>query len=109
MRTAYRKLAEKYPVVWLIADIELPTYNQYIKTLAQHLGFKWRDKDPSGAALIEWCNRLLKPMVLLLNSASLIIMRMIVWQQVLWSMLLGQCNYFIAATDYSLKFGHGTK
>ena len=77
-RTAYRKLAEKYPAVCSIAEIdtlfelpvmvdlyfdvvkkntEWPTYDQSIKTLAQYLGFKWRDKDPSGAASIEWYNR----------------------------------------------------
>jgi predicted RecB family nuclease len=25
--------------------------------LAQHLGFQWRDTNPSGAASIEWYNR----------------------------------------------------
>lgn len=38
-------------------NTERPTYDQSIKTLAQYIGFKWRDKDPSGAASIEWYNR----------------------------------------------------
>ena len=38
-------------------NTEWPTYDQSIKTLAQYLGLKWRDKDPSGAASIEWYNR----------------------------------------------------
>ena len=33
-----------------------PTYNYSIKTLATHLGFKWRDQNPSGAASIQWFN-----------------------------------------------------
>lgn len=77
-RTAYRKLAEKYPGVCSVADVETlfalpamidlyfdvvkkstewPTYDQSIKTLAQFLGFRWRDTNPSGAASIEWYNR----------------------------------------------------
>jgi predicted RecB family nuclease len=77
-RTAYRKLAEKYPGVCSVADVdalfafpamvdlyfdvvkkhtEWPTFDQSIKTLAQHLGFQWRDTHPSGAASIEWYDR----------------------------------------------------
>ena len=77
-RTEYKKLAEKYPAVCLVTDVEAlfalpvmidlyfdvvkkatewPLYDQSIKTLAQYLGFKWRDPDPSGAASIEWYNR----------------------------------------------------
>jgi predicted RecB family nuclease len=77
-RTAYKKLAEKYPevcsidqvetlfelpaVVDLYSDIvrkatEWPTYDQSIKTLAQFVGFNWRDTHPSGAASIEWYHR----------------------------------------------------
>lgn len=77
-RTAYKKLAGKYPNVCSVADVEAlfelpamidlytdvvrkhtewPTYNQSIKTLAQYLGFNWRDTHPSGAASIEWYNR----------------------------------------------------
>lgn len=74
-RTIWRKLQQKYPSVCSpdqIEDIfsnsksvdlyfdvvkkftEWPTYNYSIKTLAQYLGFKWRDEDPSGASSIEW-------------------------------------------------------
>ncbi len=77
-RTAYKKLAGKYPAVCSIEDVatlfelpsmidlytdvvkkhtEWPTYNQSIKTLAVYLGFKWRDAHPSGAASIEWYHR----------------------------------------------------
>lgn len=34
-----------------------PTYDHSIKTLATHLGFFWRDPNPSGAASIEWYHR----------------------------------------------------
>ncbi len=33
---------------------EWPTRDYSIKSLAKHLGFRWRDKNPSGAASIEW-------------------------------------------------------
>ena len=77
-RTAYRKLANKYPTVCSEAQVndlfglpvmvdlyfdvvkpatEWPTYDQSIKTLAQYLGFHWRDTHPSGAASIEWYHR----------------------------------------------------
>lgn len=77
-RTQYRKLAEKYPTVCSVEDVdalfgspamidlytdvvkpatEWPTYDQSIKTLAQYLGFSWRDTHPSGAASIEWYHR----------------------------------------------------
>jgi uncharacterized protein len=77
-RTAYKKLAEKYSNVCSVADVEdlfalpamidlyfdvvkksteWPVYDQSIKTLAQHLGFRWRDTHPSGAASIEWYHR----------------------------------------------------
>ncbi|WP_426290467.1 TM0106 family RecB-like putative nuclease [Sphingomonas sp. TWP1-3-1] len=77
-RTAYRKLQQRYPDVCPAEDIEAlftpprsidlycdvvtkatewPTRNHSIKTLAKHLGFRWRDTDPSGAASIEWYNR----------------------------------------------------
>lgn len=77
-RTQYRKLAEKFPDVCSVADVdalfsspamvdlytdvvktatEWPTYDQSIKTLAQYLGFRWRDTHPSGAASIEWYHR----------------------------------------------------
>lgn len=76
-RTQYRALQKKYPDVISEEDVEAffdpdfaidlyydvvkpctdwPTYNYSVKTLAQHLGFSWRDKNPSGAASIEWYN-----------------------------------------------------
>ena len=77
-RTEYKKLAEKYPAVCSVGDVEAlfanpvmidlyfevikkatewPLYNQSIKTIAKYLGFHWRDTSPSGAASIEWYNR----------------------------------------------------
>ena len=77
-RTAYRKLQRLYPEVCtpeavealfkpprsidLYFDVvtkatEWPTRSHSIKALAKHLGFAWRDNDPSGAASIEWYNR----------------------------------------------------
>jgi len=77
-RTQYKALAAKYFDVASLEDVEelfdeesgmavdlydvvkkhtdWPTYNYSVKTLAQHLGFKWRDQNPSGAASIEWYN-----------------------------------------------------
>jgi predicted RecB family nuclease len=70
-------LAERYPDIAAAAEVEWlfdpsrsvdlyfdivykhtdwPTYNYSIKTLATHLGFKWRDENPSGAASIQWYN-----------------------------------------------------
>jgi len=77
-RTIWRSLQKKYPNVATDDEIEelfsancsidlyydvvkpmteWPTYDYSIKTLASYLGFKWRDKDPSGASSIEWYNR----------------------------------------------------
>jgi uncharacterized protein len=77
-RTSYRKLQRLYPEVCTEADVEAlftsprsidlyfdvvtkatewPTRNHSIKALAKHLGFAWRDSDPSGAASIEWYDR----------------------------------------------------
>ena len=77
-RTIYRKLQDKYPDVCSADDIERlyappktvdlytdivlkatewPTRDHSIKTLAQYLGFTWRDTHPSGAASIEWFDR----------------------------------------------------
>lgn len=73
-RTAWKKLAGRYPSVcsvdevealfsreWMVdllydvvSKTEWPTNNRSIKTLAKYLGFKWRDSNPSGAASIEW-------------------------------------------------------
>jgi predicted RecB family nuclease len=75
-RTQFRVLREKYPDVVSEDELEYffdneasvdllkivqkntewPTYNHSVKTLAQHLGFNWRDKNPSGAASIQWFN-----------------------------------------------------
>jgi predicted RecB family nuclease len=77
-RTIWRKLQKRYSDVMTEADIEnmfstdvavdlylhvvkskteWPTNDYSIKTLATYLGFKWRDKEPSGAASIEWYHR----------------------------------------------------
>jgi predicted RecB family nuclease len=73
-RTFYRKLQIRYPGVCPADEIETlfdparavdlyndvvtkatewPTRDHSIKTLASHLGFHWRDANPSGAASIE--------------------------------------------------------
>jgi predicted RecB family nuclease len=73
-----RKLRERFPDIASEAEIEAlfssawaidlysdvvrkstewPTNDFSIKTLATYLGFKWRDKEPSGAASIEWYHR----------------------------------------------------
>lgn len=77
-RTTYRKLQRRFPEVCSAEDVEAlftrprlidlyfdvvtratewPTRNHSIKSLAKHLGFAWRDTDPSGAASIEWYHR----------------------------------------------------
>jgi uncharacterized protein len=77
-RTIWRKLQKRYTDVMTEADLEKmfspdvavdlylgvvksktewPTNDYSIKTLATYLGFKWRDKEPSGAASIEWYHR----------------------------------------------------
>jgi predicted RecB family nuclease len=77
-RTFWRKLQRSYPHVASESDVEemfnpsvsvdlyhhvvrpkteWPTRDFSIKTLAAHLGFKWRDPDPSGASSIEWYHR----------------------------------------------------
>lgn len=77
-RTGYRRLQQLYPDVCtadavedlftpprsidLYCDVvtkatEWPTRSHSIKVLAKHLGFNWRDVDPSGAASIEWYDR----------------------------------------------------
>jgi len=74
-RTQWRKLQEKYPEACTSEELEAvfdparavdlytnvvrsktewPTRDHSIKTLAQFLGFAWRDSHPSGAASIEW-------------------------------------------------------
>ena len=77
-RTHWRKLQKRYPHIVAEEEIEAlfaaettvdlyndvvrpntewPTRDYSIKTLASHLGFKWRDSNPSGAASIEWYHR----------------------------------------------------
>ncbi|GAB6909484.1 conserved hypothetical protein [Desulfosarcina cetonica] len=77
-RTTLRKLQKRFPdiaseeeienlfspsvAIDLYTDVvrkktEWPTNDYSIKTLANYLGFKWRDKEPSGAASIEWYHR----------------------------------------------------
>lgn len=76
-RTWYRKLQARYPDVCSDAAVEAlfdparvvdlyavarnrtvwPTRNDSLKTLASHLGFRWRDAHPSGAESIEWFHR----------------------------------------------------
>jgi predicted RecB family nuclease len=36
------------------SNTEWPTNDYSIKTLATYLGFKWRYKEPSSAASIDW-------------------------------------------------------
>lgn len=80
-RTIYRKLLRKYPDVCTEIELEAlfdptrsidlyfdvvlkatewPTRDFSIKTLAQYLGFKWKDSHPSGSASIEWFDRWVK-------------------------------------------------
>ena len=77
-RTWWRSLQKRYPSLASEAEIESifdpsvaidlyydvvsphtewPTNDYSIKTLAKYLGFEWRDKEPSGAASIEWYHR----------------------------------------------------
>jgi len=77
-RTTWRKLQKRHPDVMSKVDLEnifstdvavdlyldvvkskteWPINDDSIKTLATYLGFKWRDKEPSGAASIEWYHR----------------------------------------------------
>ena len=74
-RTTWKRLARAYPdvaseenvlalfdeprFVDLYSDVVRPkmiwpTHSMSIKTLATHLGFRWRDTDPSGAASVQW-------------------------------------------------------
>jgi predicted RecB family nuclease len=80
-RTIYKKLLHKYPDVCTETELEAlfdpthsidlyfdvvlkstewPTRDYSIKTLAQYLGFNWKDTHPSGAASIEWFDRWVK-------------------------------------------------
>ena len=52
---------KRSPTIDLYFDVvlratEWPTRDYSIKSLANYLGFTWRDVNPSGAASIEWYN-----------------------------------------------------
>ena len=104
-RTILKKLQRRYPNVIsasaldaifdpsmtldLYTDVvrsksEWPTRDHSIKTLAMFLGFSWRDREPSGAASIEWYHRLvetgdgdLKQRILDYNEDDCIAMRVL--------------------------------
>lgn len=71
------------------ASTEWPTNGYSIKTLAQYLGFEWRDENPSGAASIEWYNRFVEKGAGLCSSGSSTTMRMAVGRWLCCSMLYG--------------------
>lgn len=77
----WKELQEKYPSVCASEEVEelfsaattidlytdvvarhseWPTRDFTIKSLATFLGFRWRDTDPSGAASIEWYDRMVR-------------------------------------------------
>lgn len=77
-RTEYHRLAQRYPEVARVSEIEAlfapgraldlytgvirpftdwPTRDYSIKSIAKWCGFGWRDTDPSGASSIEWYDR----------------------------------------------------
>jgi predicted RecB family nuclease len=41
-------------------DTDWPVSSYSLKELAQYLGFRWRDKSPSGALSIQWFNEYIK-------------------------------------------------
>lgn len=119
-RTAYKKLAAKYPGVCSVDEVvalfalsnmidlytdvvrkhtEWPTYDQSIKTLAKYLGFNWRDTQPSGAASIEWFNAGLSRAIPPSSSASSITTRMTAWLRVWWWMGYGGCSALLSGYD----------
>jgi predicted RecB family nuclease len=76
-RTTYRKMQARYPDIVTLEELERffdparasdlygdvvlkktdwPLGSYSIKSLAQYLGFKWRDETPSGALSIQWFN-----------------------------------------------------
>lgn len=80
-RTTYKKMSSLYPKVaseddieWLfdksravdlytdviLKNTDWPVGSYSLKTIAQYLGFKWRDETPSGALSIQWYNEYLK-------------------------------------------------
>jgi len=79
-KTTYKKLQKKYPDVISLEAVEAffdnpnvidlysvvlkktdwPLGSYSLKALAVYLGFKWRDKTPSGALSIQWFNEYLE-------------------------------------------------
>jgi predicted RecB family nuclease len=79
-RTWWRKLQVRHPDVCTVEEVEAlfderatdlyvdivrratewPTHDYSVKSLAKYLGFRWRDKSPSGAASIAWYQDWLK-------------------------------------------------
>ena len=55
---ANRNTVDLYSVVQKSTDWPLGSYS--IKAIATYLGFKWRDKTPSGALSIQWFNKFLE-------------------------------------------------
>jgi uncharacterized protein len=73
-KVSYRKLADRYPTVCSVEDVdeffanpnvidlyavirrctEWPVSDMSVKTIAKHCEFNWRDSNPSGAASIQW-------------------------------------------------------
>lgn len=104
-KTTLRKLQKRFPDIASEADIEhlfspgaavdlytdvvrkkteWPTNDYSIKTLATYLGFQWRDREPSGAASIEWYHRwvetgdtLIRQRILNYNEDDCIAMRVL--------------------------------
>ena len=77
-KTTYKKMQKQYPDVISAEDVEeffdkenvidlymdvvfkytdWPLGSYGLKSIAQYLGFEWRDESPSGAASIEWFNK----------------------------------------------------
>lgn len=79
-KTIYKKLQKKYPDVItsekvqeffdnpkvidlykvVCKNTDWPVSSYSIKSIATHLGFKWRDETPSGALSIQWFNNYLE-------------------------------------------------
>lgn len=76
-KTTYKKMQKQYPNVIsaekveeffdnpnvidlykiVLKNTDWPLGSYGLKSIAQYLGFKWRDESPSGAASIEWFNK----------------------------------------------------
>ncbi|MFC1495813.1 TM0106 family RecB-like putative nuclease [Candidatus Margulisiibacteriota bacterium] len=51
-------LASEYDIYNLVVNYsDWPTYSYGLKKIAEQVGFKWRDEDPSGANSIVWYNQ----------------------------------------------------